>query len=336
LSTLPPSHAYELVAGQLAPLSAGARVVYAGALLPNRLVETMRTQAVTRMILVPALLQAIVREVVGTLADRGVLDQSCPSMTARELAAAVRALDASERARINAAIRDIIGPAFHVVTLGGAASDPAWTDVLAFAGIDLDLGYGLTEAGPVVAMGRAADCPAGSVGRPLPGVNVRIGTDDEILVQSPAAMTGYAADDRATAEAFADGWLRTGDRGRIDSDGFLFISGRIKEAMVTSAGETIYPDEIEPFYASPLFAEFAVVPVQAADGNDEPTLVIVPADSTPTDVLRREVATLRAAAPARLRIAGFAHRRDALPRSAAGKIRRRALADDIRLQERLS
>jgi long-subunit acyl-CoA synthetase (AMP-forming) len=147
-------------------------------------------------------------------------------------------------------------------------------------------------------------------------------------------MKGYAGDDAATAAAFDDDWLRTGDRGRIDAEGFLFITGRLKEAMVTPAGETIYPDEIEPFYASSHFAEFAVVPISDADGNDLPTLIVVPAErATSDDAIRGVVASLRAAAPSRLRVAGFIRQNEPLPRTSVGKIRRRELAADLRPSE---
>lgn len=340
LSTLPPSHAYELVAGQLAPLAAGARIVYAGALLTNRIVDTIRTQAVTRMMLVPAFLDLLVREVIDRLArvdGPGGAGGACRSMTVRGIADRIGSLSAADRSRLRDAIRAEIGGAFVVATLGGAASDPAWTTVLGAAGVALDIGYGLTEAGPVVAMGRAGDCPAGSVGRALPGVDIRIAQDGEILVRSDSIMEGYAGDAAATAAAFDRGWLRTGDRGWLDAGGFLFIQGRIKEAMVTSAGETIYPDEIEPAYGSPLFTDVAVVPMPDDRGNDVPTLVLVPASAQAlqVDAIRAEVGRLRAGAPARLRVQRFVLRSE-LPRSAAGKIRRRALADDLRAHEVLS
>jgi long-chain acyl-CoA synthetase len=330
LSTLPPSHAYELVAGQLAPLAAGARVVYAGVPLPNRIVEAVRTRAITRMVMVPALFEALVRDVIDGLIAHGAVEEACRTLAPRDLAVELRDRAPEAIARLRTAIRDRVGPSLRTVTIGGAAIDPAWADVLAMAGIDLDVGYGLTEAGPVVAMGRASHCPPGSVGQPLPGVQVRIDADDEVLVRTESAMQGYAGDAAATAAAFDGPWLRTGDRGRVDANGFLFITGRIKEAMVTSAGETIYPDEIEPFYVSPLFAECAVVPAAGADGNDQPTLVVVPAtESTDTDTIRRAVAELTAAAPARLRIHGFTCRTLPLPRTSVGKIRRRALADEL-------
>jgi long-chain acyl-CoA synthetase len=331
LSTLPPPHAYELVAGQLAPLAAGARIVYSGVLLPNRIVEAIRTQAITRMLLVPALFEALARDVVDGLITSRVVDVRCRHLPPRDLAARARALAPTAVARLRAAVRERIGSSFRNVTLGGAAADPAWADVLSTAGIDLDIGYGLTEAGPVVAMGRASECPPRSVGQPLPGVEVRIGAADEVLVRTEAAMQGYAGDAPATAAAFEGRWLRTGDRGRLDAAGFLFITGRIKEAMVTSAGETIYPDDIEPYYRSPLFAELAVVPAPGADGNDQPTLVVVPAGAAIDEgTMRRAVAALRAAAPPRLRVSGFIWRTTPLPRSAIGKVRRRALADELR------
>lgn len=330
LSTLPPSHAYELVAGQLAPLAAGARVVYGGPPLPNRLIDTMRRQRVTRAALVPALFEALVRDVLDWLADSGVVSTECRQLRATDLAERIRTLAFVRREQIRAAVRLRIGPALHTVVVGGAAMNPAWTDVLAAAGVDLDVGYGLTEAGPVVAMGRAADCPCGSVGRPLEGVRVRIGSGGEVLVQSDSIMQGYAGDSQATAAALDSGWLHTGDRGRVDSGGFLFITGRIKEAMVTSSGETVYPDEVEPYFVSPLFAEIAVVPAAGEDGNDWPALVVVPADShMPVDVVRRAAASLNAAAPSRLRVSGVIVRSASLPRTAAGKIRRRELAQTI-------
>ena len=330
LSTLPPSHAYELVAGQLAPLAAGARVVYAGVPMPNRVIETIRSQRITRVALVPALFEALAREVIDGLVTSGAADPDCREASVRDLAARVRAMPDDARVRLRGAIRDRIGDALHAIVIGGAATNPAWAEVLTGVGIHLDVGYGLTEAGPVVAMGRAGECPAGSVGRPLAGVLVRIAADGEVLVKGASIMEGYAADREATEACFEDGWLRTGDRGRLDAAGFLFITGRIKEAMVTSAGETIYPDEVEPFFASPLFAELAVVPAPGDDGNDWPTLVVVPTDPLADAMaVRRAAAALNAAAPARLRVSGVIVQTEPLPRTAAGKIRRRAIAQSI-------
>jgi acyl-coenzyme A synthetase/AMP-(fatty) acid ligase len=103
-------------------------------------------------------------------------------------------------------------------------------------------------------------------------------------------------------------------------DGYLFVTGRIKEAMVTADGGRSTPDEIEPWYRAPDFAEVAVVPGTARDGNDRPVLVLVPAGpSIDREAIRRTVASLRAAAPPRLRVAGSVCRAEPLPRTAAGR-----------------
>ena len=113
----------------------------------------------------------------------------------------------------------------------------------------------------------------------------------------------------------------------LDDDGFLFVTGRIKEAMVTASGETIYPDEVESYYAHPLFAELCVAPVAASDGNDIPVLFVVPTSPDLADrQLRDAFADLCAAAPARLRVSRIARLTRPLPRTLSGKIRRRLVA----------
>ena len=99
--------------------------------------------------------------------------------------------------------------------------------------LELNVGYGLTEAGPVVALGQARACPHGSVGRPLLGVEVQIDSGGEIIVRSPAVMRGYVDDEDATKDVLRDGWLRTGDRGKLDDDGFLFVTGRRNALWLT-------------------------------------------------------------------------------------------------------
>ncbi|HXW06409.1 MAG TPA: AMP-binding protein [Vicinamibacterales bacterium] len=330
LSTLPPSHAFELVAGQLAPLAAGARIVYAGTLLPNRLVELMRGRAITRILSVPSLVEVLAREILGILTAGGTIESTCRESTIEDLASAFRRMEPPEQGRIRRAVRNCVGPSFRNLVVGGAALGPVWADLLPGIGIELEVGYGLTEAGPIVAVGFEAECPSGSVGRPLPGISVRVDVHGEILVRSEGVMQGYFKDAAGSAAALEDGWLRTGDCGRLDDEGFLFVTGRLKEAIVTASGETVYPDEIEPFYSSALFAGHCVVPVRGRDGNDVPTLVVEPASTDTSDAeLQQAFLALRAAAPPRLRAASMVRYAGRFPRTALGKIRRRALADSL-------
>jgi long-chain acyl-CoA synthetase len=329
LSVLPPSHLFELVVGQLAPLALGARIVYGGPPLPNRLLDAIRDRRVTRVLLVPALVEALARAVIDDLIDRALVDPVYRSRGPAELLSAFTGASDVHRAAIVSAVRDRIGPAFRSVGVGGAALAPAWCELVSAAGILVEVGYGLTEAGPLVSAGLTRACPAGSVGRPVPGVRVRIDPGGEILVQGDGVTPGYLGDGSASGLVLEDGWLRTGDRGRIDANGFLFVTGRIKEAIVSAGGDTVYPDEIEPYYASPLLAESCVVPVRDPDGNDVATLVAVPAGGVSDTELDRALAMLRAAAPPRCRVARVVRHDGPLPRTALGKIQRRALGERL-------
>ena len=367
LSMLPPAHLFELVVGQLAPLAIGGGIVYARTLLPNRLVKAIRDHGVTRVLVVPALLEALCRDVLGGLIDRGLVfgpggfapadpptrslagppdaplrsrsslahaRSLCQQSSAISIAMKLGQLDSDGLQRIRRGVRDRIGDGLRAIGLGGAAIAPGWPEVLAILGIDLDVGYGLTEAGPLVSLGWASQCPAGSVGRPLPGVTVRISPDGEILVQSPGVMHGYFGDVAASRATLDGGWLRTGDRGHLDAGGFLIITGRIKEAMVTAAGDTLHPEEVEPYYASRLFAEHCVVPLRGPDGNDLPALVVVPREpDIDDDAIEREFDELRAAAPSRYRVTKMVRRAEPLPRTLLGKLKRRELGETLAAKE---
>jgi long-subunit acyl-CoA synthetase (AMP-forming) len=217
--------------------------------------------------------------------------------------------------------------------VGGAAVDPEWVDVARGMGIGVDVGYGLTEAGPIVAVGDAHAMPRGSCGRPLPGIEVRIGRAGEILVRGPNVMGGYHGDPARTAAVMERGWLRTGDFGRLDEDGYLFIDGRSKDAMVPASGETLWPEEIEEFYTSPHFRDVCVAPRRGPFGNDVPVLFVVPAIADP-DALQREFKRLRNAASPRARIKEMEIMERPIPRTHDGRVLRRAVADDLEAELR--
>jgi len=331
LAMLPPSHLFSLVPGVLAPLACGARVVFPGAPLPNRILDALRDDGITHTLAVPALVATLADDVRDALFAAHVVESPADGTPPAELARRLRDGPIERRVRARSLVRVRIGATLREMIVGGAAIEPGWGDLLDALGVTLIVGYGLTEAGPVVSLGAATQCPPRSAGRALTGVEVSISPEREILVRGANVMRGYFRDPERTEAALRDGWLRTGDRGHVDDAGFLFIEGRIKEAMVAATGETVHPDEIEPLYASPLFAEWCVAPLADADGNDVPTLVVRPTDPGRGDAeLRREAARLRAAAPARLRFAEFAVLGDIAPsRTATGKVRRRALGAEI-------
>jgi long-chain acyl-CoA synthetase len=328
LSMLPPAHLFELMGGLLGPLASGARVVYGGTPLPNRIVKALREEEVTHAMAVPGVLHALYAEVMEELADDDVV--ATATRTPQEAAQHIRdGLGGELLWPVQAGLRERIGQAFRCLVVGGAALDPVWGRILPPLGIRLECGYGLTEAGPIVSVGYVSECPPGSVGRPLPGVDVRVDDEGGILVRGPNVMRGYHGDVEATAKTLVDGWLRTGDRGRLSDDGFLFVSGRQKEAMVTSAGETIYPDEVEPFYEGLPVEEYCVAPLPGPDGNDVPALIVVPRGRQENSELEPAYRVLRAAAPPRYRVERLIPVVGPLPRTASGKVRRRWLAQAL-------
>ncbi|MFV2070036.1 MAG: long-chain fatty acid--CoA ligase, partial [Pirellulales bacterium] len=177
------------------------------------------------------------------------------------------------------ALRRLLGGNIQFCCSGGAALPDSVATTFQRHGVPLLQGYGLTETSPVISFSSLDACQVGSVGRPLPGVEVRIAEDGEILTRGPHVMLGYWKDDLATAETIRDGWLRTGDLGALDDEGYLTIRGRKKEILVTSTGKNIVPNHLEGLLtASPLIAQAMVV----GDARNFLTALIVP----DTDVLK--------------------------------------------------
>jgi long-chain acyl-CoA synthetase len=183
----------------------------------------------------------------------------------------IRATCTSEPAT---ALSELFGGRIVRCFCGGAALAPdvgAWFEE---QGLPVLAGYGLTETSPVVSMSTLASRRSGYSGRPLPGVEVRLADDGEILVRGPNVMLGYWQNEAATRTAIRDGWFYTGDWGEIDADGFLAIRGRKKEIIVLSTGKNVAPTYVENLLsASSLIEQVMVV------GDDRSYLaaLIVPA-----------------------------------------------------------
>lgn len=172
------------------------------------------------------------------------------------------------------AVKTALGGNIRACVSGGAGLPRDVEDYYASQGVPILQGYGLTEAGPIVSMSTRSDYRAGTVGKPLPGTELRFADDGELLVRGPQVMAGYWQDESATAAAFdADGFLKTGDIARLDDDGFLAITGRKKECLVLSTGHNVWPGAIEAqLMSDPYIAQVAVL----GDGESHLTALIVP------------------------------------------------------------
>lgn len=170
-------------------------------------------------------------------------------------------------------LRGVFGPRIKMLSSGGAPLPRAVADAFIAAGLPLLPGYGLTESAPVISFNRTTRSKVGTAGLPLPGVEVRIAPDGEILTRGPHVMPGYWNNPQATAEAIRDGWLHTGDLGSLDTDGFLTITGRKKELLVLSSGKKVVPSIVEGLLVADPCIDQAVV---CGEGRSFLTALVVP------------------------------------------------------------
>ncbi len=170
-------------------------------------------------------------------------------------------------------LRDVFGPRIDWLNSGGAPLPPAIGEAYHRAGLLLLQGYGLTESSPVISFNRKDDYKLDTVGPPLPGVEVAIAPDGEVLTRGPHVMKGYWNNPAATAEALRDGWLYTGDLGELDADGHLRITGRKKELLVMSNGKKVVPPYLEGLLLADPCIDQAVV---CGEGRSYLTALVVP------------------------------------------------------------
>jgi long-chain acyl-CoA synthetase len=170
-------------------------------------------------------------------------------------------------------LKGLLGGEIAKCCSGGAALPDHLFDYFHGQGVPLLQGYGLTESSPVITLSSPAEFRRGSVGKTIREVEVKIAADGEILTRGPHVMQGYFANPAATTEVLKDGWLATGDLGRLDNDGFLYITGRKKEILVTLGGKNIAPVLLESLLTQdPLILQALVV----GDGRPCLAALIVP------------------------------------------------------------
>lgn len=265
LSFLPINHVFEQVCGILIPLSLGGKVSFCESL--KKVGENLAEVRPTFFVGVPAVYRMFLGRIMKKV-EEGPLSRLLFSIPLT-------------RPLIAARVRRRLGNGTTFIS-GGAALDPAIAAGFARLGLTLLQGYGITETSPVIAAESRDGMRPGSVGRVLAGVEVRIDAPNdervgEILVRGPNVMMGYFKDPHATAEALCDGWYRTGDLGRLDGDGFLFICGRVKSLIVTPNGKNIYPEEVEnEILKSPYVAEVVVYAHTSGEVSEEIRAVVRP------------------------------------------------------------
>ncbi|HZS77507.1 MAG TPA: AMP-binding protein [Ktedonobacteraceae bacterium] len=261
LSILPLSHMFELTI-EIAILSAGASIVYARTLSPDTLLKLLATQNVTVMVLVPQALQLFMNGI-----ERQVRAQKKEKQW--ELLHRIASkLPFGLRRPLFGQVHKRFGGHFRFFISGGAYLPPKLAERWENMGIRVMQGYGATECSPVVSVTPYHEHIFDSIGKPLPGVEVKIAPDGELLVKGPNVAKGYWQSPEATAAAFQDGWYHTGDLGTQDKHGNLYLKGRKKNLIVLANGLNVFPEDIENILlTNPLIKDAVVVGLMEEDSG---------------------------------------------------------------------
>ena len=287
VSILPLNHLFEQTAGLLIPLIVGASVTYPGSLNPRTILEAMRSTEATLMLMVPAMARLLRKRILSALGSQPPWKQRL-FHAGRRMAPAARRIGLRLDRLLFREVHRAFGGRMRFFICGGAPLDPRLAQFFSQLGLPILEGYGLSEAAPVVSCNTLTNYALGSVGKPLPGVEVTIRAPDgggeavgEICVRGPNVMAGYFEDAEATAEVLQDGWLATGDLGRVDTAGYLYVVGRLKDVIVSESGKNVYPAEIEAEIGlCPHVRETCVLGVRTGNGAgvDEEIVALVAVD----------------------------------------------------------
>jgi long-chain acyl-CoA synthetase len=253
LSLLPLSHSYEHLCGLHFPISIGAQIYYAEG--PEKVAQNLTEARPTIMTAVPRLYEVLHDRISRGVEAKGGISAKLFRRTvalgrkAYHDPQSLTLLERAENRLLDIAVRRKVAGRFggrlKAFVSGGAALNPDIGTFFLSLGVTVLQGYGQTEASPVVSCNRRSLIKIHSVGPPLKGVEVKIAADGEILIRGELLMKGYWLDPETTAQTIVDGWLHTGDIGKIDEDGYIVITDRKKDIIVNSGGDNIAPAKVE-------------------------------------------------------------------------------------------
>jgi len=297
LSFLPLSHSFEHTVGQFFLPSLGTEIVYCRGV--EHLAADMLAVRPTILAVVPRVLETIRTRVLLQVGRQPGWKQA---LFHRAIEAGLRRVDGRMTLADHIAgplldrlalrpVRARLGGRFRAAMSGGAPLDPEVGRFFRALGPVVMQGYGQTEAGPVISANSPDNPDVGSVGKPLQGVDLRIAADGEIMVRGDLVMDGYWNQPQATAEAIQDGWLHTGDVGRLDPQGVLTITDRKRDIIVLSGGENVSPARLEGLLMQEPEILQAVV---TGDGQAGISALLVPAEGGDAQSVGAAVARLNA------------------------------------------
>src|SRR6202045_448980 len=348
LSILPTNHAIDFMVGFFGPFTCGATVVHLRTLRPEYVREAFPKYKITYVSLVPLVLKNLQkglqarfdalppgkRKIFNTLiAVNKVLTKNRPHLALSR--------------RLLKQVHEAFGGELRAIIVGGAFSEPETLQFFYDLGIPVANGYGLTEAGTAITVNDLKPFRADTVGKPLPGMEVRVLHPDadgigEVAVRSKTVMSGYLNEPELTAETIVNGWLMTGDLGRFDETGHLQLFGRKKNMIVTEEGKNIYPEDVENVFESLPVKEFCVFaanyiwPQRSMVGEQLILAIHLEPGQSLTTALRREITARNNRLLNYKRVRGIVLVNEDFPRTASMKIKRNVLAETLAKLDRSS
>jgi long-chain acyl-CoA synthetase len=342
LGVLPLFHVLAQMANLLLPLVKGARVVYLETLNTTELLRALSERNITAFAVVPQFFYLIHERIFQEVAKRGVVARSVfPRLMG--LNRTLRKVGINAGKLLFGKVHKTLGEKMRYLVTGGSRFAPEIAEDFYALGIDVLQAYGLTETAAAVFCATPGDNVIGSVGKALKGVEAKIvgpqPQEDggppvgEVALRGAVVMKGYWNRPDATTAVLRDGWFHTGDLGYFDSQGHLFLTGRMKEVIVLSNGKNVYPEEIEAHYLkSPFIKEMAVMGLEGkpGGGGDRLHAVIVPDFDVmrqrkvvnAKEVIRFDIEGLSPQIASTKRIGSYEIWQEDLPRTTTRKIKR--------------
>ncbi len=342
LSVLPIHHVFEQMVGLLVPMSGGATFSYVAEIKPAEISWMMQTTRPTVLVAVPRLLELLHGGIQKNVEAGGLKLK----MIFKILFALSRRKDGATGHRLFAKVHQRFGGSLRRIATGGSALPPALGRSFQLMGFQVGEGYGMTETSPVLTVNPWNDLRFGSVGKPLPGVEVDLRSpaegaeglepgSGEVWVRGGNVMGGYYENPEATTAVLREGWLNTGDIGYFDAEGYLHLCGRSKDVIVTSAGKNVYPEEVEARYRGlPGVGELVILGLPRERGGEKVTALVVPAPGVEEESIRAAFAERSREVPSYQQIAGLVIWRGDLPKTTTMKVKRAVLREAVLSGER--
>jgi long-chain acyl-CoA synthetase len=337
LCLLPLQHVLASVINVLVPLYLGAQVVFADTLKRPEILQALEEAGVTILATVPQFFYLFYNRIQDELSKKSPLMRILFRGMLRLNRLAIRIAGINLGKVFFSKIHQSFGTRLRLFVSGASSLDPKVAQDFHDMGFTILQGYGLTETTGACAVTRVENNAVGSVGPPLPGIEIKILSPDEtgtgeILIRGPIIMKGYYKHPAATEEAIRDGWFHSGDLGRFDAKGNLFVTGRKKEVIVLPNGKNIYPDELETHYLqSPFIQEMAVIGISSSHERGERLHAVVVPNfdylktkkiANAREALRDQIAGLSNQLPKYKRLMSYQIQGEPLPRTTTRKIKR--------------